>query len=222
MRPCPGTSAREIQRGECGKEARTCRNSRFSSPAHDETLLEASLVSVLQNRPADCEIVVVHDESYHDPYDLAGEVRFVSTSRSSQELAQMNLGIAHCRGSIINVLRCGARGDRWLATGALAHFTDPCLAAVAPLVLARDGQYVASAGVAYHTGGKRVECRRAQSAQTVPGAAEIVLGPALEAAFYRAGALQLLREAYCPSLGTEYADVDLALLACRAGYRARL
>jgi hypothetical protein len=188
--------------------------------AHDETLLEASLVSVLQNRPADCEIVVVHDESYDDPYDLAGEVRFVSTPRSTDELMRLSLGLTHCRGSVVHVLRCGAEVTEGWTQAALAHFVDPCVAAVAPLVVARDGQSVASAGIAYHTGGKRVPCRCAQSVQSVPATAETVLGPALEAAFYRAGALQLLREAFCPTLGSEMADVDLALRLSRAGYRA--
>ena len=60
--------------------------------AHDETSWRASLVSVLQNRPADCEIVVVHDESYHDPYDLAGEVRFVRPLAHSQRVRAIEPG----------------------------------------------------------------------------------------------------------------------------------
>ena len=41
------------------------------------TRLDDTLVSVLENRPANCEIIVVHTEPYDDPYDLAGEVRFL-------------------------------------------------------------------------------------------------------------------------------------------------
>ena len=40
--------------------------------------LEGTLVSVLENRPADCEILVVLNRPYSDPYDLQGEVRFVA------------------------------------------------------------------------------------------------------------------------------------------------
>ncbi|HVU85949.1 MAG TPA: glycosyltransferase family 2 protein [Pirellulales bacterium] len=188
--------------------------------AHDETLLEASLVSVLQSRPADCEVVVVHDESYQDPYDLAGEVRFVATSRASEELARLNLGLAHCRGSVIHVLRSGAEVTDGWTQAALAHFADPTVAAVAPLVMTPDGQQIASSGVAYHPGGKRIARGQAQSAQSVPGATETVLGPTLDAAFYRAGALNLLRDAFCLEVGSEMADVDLALRLSRAGYRA--
>ena len=61
--------------------------------AHDEALLESSLVSVLQNRPPDCEIIVVNDEGYHDPYALAGEVRFVRTPADTSELDRLNRGV---------------------------------------------------------------------------------------------------------------------------------
>ncbi len=188
--------------------------------AHDATLLEASLVSVLQYRPADCEIVVVHDDTYQDPYDLAGEVHFLPASRASKELERLNLGLRHCRGSVVHVLRCGAEVTDGWTQAALAQFADPCIAAVAPLVLAPSGQHVASAGIAYQAGGKRLVCRRAQAVQSVPATPETVLGPTLEAAFYRAGALNLLRELFCQSLGSESADVDLALRLSCAGYRA--
>ena len=36
--------------------------------------LESTLVSVLENRPLDCDIIVVHTGEYNDPYDLAGEI----------------------------------------------------------------------------------------------------------------------------------------------------
>ena len=39
--------------------------------------LETTLVSVLEKRPDDCEIIVVLNESYADPYGLKDEVRFV-------------------------------------------------------------------------------------------------------------------------------------------------
>jgi hypothetical protein len=38
--------------------------------AGDESLLHATLLSILENRPTDCEIIVAHDGSYHDPYRL--------------------------------------------------------------------------------------------------------------------------------------------------------
>ena len=43
----------------------------------DPQQLDDTLLSVLENRPARCEIVVVHNRPYHDPYHLCEEVRFI-------------------------------------------------------------------------------------------------------------------------------------------------
>ena len=40
--------------------------------------LEATLASVLQFRPASCEVVVVHRGKYDDPYGLSSEVHFIA------------------------------------------------------------------------------------------------------------------------------------------------
>jgi cellulose synthase/poly-beta-1,6-N-acetylglucosamine synthase-like glycosyltransferase len=43
----------------------------------DETTLEETLVSVLENRPENSEIVVVLGFGYHDPWSVGEEVRFI-------------------------------------------------------------------------------------------------------------------------------------------------
>ena len=43
--------------------------------------LERTLVSVLEKRPADCEIIVVLNTSYDDPYQLTDEVHFASARK---------------------------------------------------------------------------------------------------------------------------------------------
>ena len=55
---------------------------------------DATLVSVLQHRPADCEVLLVHTEPYDDPYDLAGEVQFLRTDRSCKLVDLLNEGLA--------------------------------------------------------------------------------------------------------------------------------
>ena len=52
------------------------------------TRLDDTLVSVLENRPANCEIIVVHTRPYDDPYELSGEVRFLKARRKA--------GLAEC------------------------------------------------------------------------------------------------------------------------------
>ena len=56
--------------------------------------LESTLVSVLENRPRDVEIIVVANFAYDDPYDLAGEVRIMAAPGNS-DFALREPG--HCR-----------------------------------------------------------------------------------------------------------------------------
>ncbi|MBI2824642.1 MAG: hypothetical protein HYX69_08155 [Planctomycetia bacterium] len=187
-------------------------------PADDQQLMETSLVSILQNRPRDCEIVVVQNEGYQDPYDLAGEVAFVPVPPASSRLARIERGLAACRAPVVHVLACGAEVVEGWTEPALGHFRDRAVAAVAPLVLARDQARVASTGLAYGRGGVRVECRRGEPAAAIPPEAVPVLGPALGAAFYRRSALQALVNPLSEIVGDRWADVDLALRLTRAGH----
>ena len=63
----------------------------------DCNLLEDSLVSVLENRPADCEILVVHNRPYDDPYALAGEVRFLRANSTAGLAECLDIGAAAAR-----------------------------------------------------------------------------------------------------------------------------
>ena len=43
---------------------------------NDTARLEATLLSILENRPQGCELIVAHDGTYNDPYALADELTF--------------------------------------------------------------------------------------------------------------------------------------------------
>ena len=60
---------------------------------HQDSRLEATLLSLLENRPDDSEIIVVHDGSYGDPYKLVDEVIFIEEERSSNTLKLLNAGV---------------------------------------------------------------------------------------------------------------------------------
>ena len=187
--------------------------------AGDEALFETTLASVLQNRPADCEIVVVCDEGYSDPYSLAGEVRFLSAPADYDELARLNRGLSDCRASIVHILRCGTEVTEGWTAVATAHFADPHVASVAPLLVAQDGKHVAAAGVDYHRGGKRLVRECQATVDSLGDAPTPILGPTLAAAFYRLSALRTQKEVFCAAVGCELADVDLALRLARGGQR---
>src|SRR6186997_2704558 len=68
---------------------------------------DATLVSVLQHRPADCEVLLVHTEPYDDPYELGREVQFLRGGRGAGLVELVNEGIATAPSDIVHILGCG-------------------------------------------------------------------------------------------------------------------
>lgn len=188
------------------------------------TLLEAGLVSVLQHRPADSEVIVVLTGVYDDPYDLRDEnVRFVSVSESGGWLDCVNRGLAVAAGEIMHLLGCGAEpGEDW-ADRALQHFDNPQVAAVAPLVLdAQRPEQILTAGIEFWPSGKVVRSLADKPRSTSPRQSQAVLGPSAIAAFYRAEALMEVGSNLDAAFGAALADADLAMRLRAAGYQAVL
>ena len=104
----------------------------------DPQQLDDTLVSVLENRPANCEIVVVHNRPYHDPYRLSDEVRFIEAERGTALAECLNRGLAASRASVVHVLTCGVEVSAGWADVAFRRFGDPDVAAVGSVVLNRD------------------------------------------------------------------------------------
>lgn len=191
----------------------------------DTTRLENGLVSVLENRPADAEVIVVLGSEYDDPYGLAGEeVRFVEAPARAGLAECANLGIIASRAPVVHLLGCGCEAAPGWADAALAHFADPRVAAVAPLVLEAGTapRRVLAAGVELDRAGRRLLAGRGAAPDALGPAASFILGPAVFAAFYRVEALNRLGTPLEPSLGDCACDVDLALRLARVGYLALL
>jgi hypothetical protein len=180
---------------------------------------EATLASVLQNRPNACEVLVPHAGPYPDPYDLADEVRFIEQPADATVVDLLNAGAAESAAEILHVLASGVEVvDGWTAA-AVAHFDDPDVAAVSPLILhAADKKRIVAKGVNYGSGGRRRICGakailRERSTRRVR-----VAGPTLAAGFYRAETLDALG-GFDRSVGDELTDVDLALAVQTLGQR---
>jgi hypothetical protein len=176
---------------------------------------EAALASVLQNRPADCEILVVQPRAYDDPYELGCEVRFVEASASATTVDLINLGVELATGTVVHILTCDVEvTDGW--TDAIwSHFADRTVGAVSPLVVRADGGRVVSRGVRYSVGGRRsVRVKDLSQKRGTRG----VDGPTLAAGFYRR---QMLADAagFCREVGDELADVDLGVFMRAGGWR---
>jgi hypothetical protein len=178
--------------------------------------LETTLVSVLERRPDDCELAVVLNVPYDDPYQLSGEVKFLDAPRGAGLLQCLNLGIGATRAPIIHTLASGCEvADGWLDR-AQTHFTDPRVAALAPSIHNIDDQeQLLAAGVGYDRGGSRIIAQKLSVNGTQ------CIGPLLQAAFIRREALSAFDGVLPTAVGDEFTDVDLALTLRRAGWQIR-
>jgi hypothetical protein len=185
----------------------------------DQKQLDDTLVSVLENRPSNCEVLVVHNEPYNDPYDLADEVQFVRAPRRAGFAECVRLGLSACRAPVVHVLACGVEVRAGWANVALRHFRDPEVASVAPLVVHRDDhQSVVSAGLGYRAEGVVWRLGEGRTPEQVAEEPEELCGPDALAAFYRRSALESAGGSPSATVDT-LAAVDIALSLQKAGFR---
>jgi len=178
---------------------------------------EATLVSILENRPADCEIVVALREPYADPYDLKDEVRFLEPPRRARATQVLNAALAATRAPLVHLLASGCKVSEGWTDAPVARFGDRRLAAVSPLVWdASQPKRLLAAGVGYRIRGQRVRVGEGLSAAE-PEALSTVIGPCLFAAFYRRAALDFVG-GFSTQLAPRQADADLALVLRAAGF----
>ena len=190
----------------------------------DTAALEETLVSVLENRPAGCEVIVALGCPYDDPWNIAEEVRFVQAPGAGL-VGCTNLGIAASSGDVVHVLAAGWRATPGWTDAALERFVDGGVGAVIA-VSAGDSGATESLGVRYKRGGRRVALARpgrgtdpAAGADRRVGARRPlgpVVGPRLEAGFWRADVVRDGGSAFTTACGERLADADMALgLAAR-------
>jgi hypothetical protein len=178
---------------------------------------EATLVSVLENRPDDSEIVVALNAPYADPYDLKDEVRFVTPTRSESTSAAINRALALTRAPFVHLLASGCLVSEGWAEAALSRFGDRRVGAVVPLVWdAQAPDRLLAAGIGYRSSGRRFLVGTGRAELDLETQHKII-GPCGFAAFYRKAALDFVG-GFCPRLGPRHADADVALLLRHAGF----
>ncbi len=183
--------------------------------AEEAREFETTLASVLQNRPDDCEVLVVQPRPYHDPYGLKDEVRFVEAPALCDLVDLVNVAMECATAELVNVLSCDLEvTDGWL-NPALSHFEDAAVGSVSPLIVLKSkARQVVARGVHYSRGGVR---------QVLGGSARrshcrAIVSPTFAAGVYRRSAV-LAAGGFCVALSSSYADVDLGLTLRAAGYR---
>lgn len=189
-------------------------------PAADAAALEDTLVSVLENRPADCEIIAALGMPYDDPWNIAEEVRFVQAPVGTGMVGRVNLGVASSRGAVVHVLAAGWKATEGWTDAAVSHFADPNVAAVVPVgVAANDRGRVVAAGIRRTAGGRSVVAVPPRSAERIesfrPETVAPPVAPALEAGFWRADVLA--RGGFDSACGDALAAADMAALLTCAG-----
>jgi hypothetical protein len=100
-----------------GETPRRCSVPRLSiiiPHQNNDAALENTILSVLENRPEDCEIIVVHDGSYSDPYRLEDELLLIQEP-DERPAAQINAGLMVSRSPIVCVLSNGVsvQSENW-------------------------------------------------------------------------------------------------------------
>jgi hypothetical protein len=180
--------------------------------------LENTLVSVLENRPADSQVLVVQSEQYDDPYGLKDEVTFAYAPIGTDTVRCLNVGIDMATSPVIHLLLPGLEVTPGWADAALRGFDDPSVTSVAPLMLVSEGNEIVSAGLQYRAGGAIEWAGRGRSVAQVFSKSPTIVGPDLRAAFYRQSALRQVGR-----LGIGFdepiAAVDLALKLRQIGGR---
>ncbi len=170
----------------------------------DDSQLEMTLVSILETVPDESEIIVVHDGSYSDPYDLSNEVVFVVAEASCSNTALLNAALMASCAPYLNVVLPGVVVSTDWTYQSLQQFEDPSTACVAIPVSTDSGRHV---GLLAST--------RATSARLQKGlvdqrrSVEPVAGPSIQCGFYRRKTL-LVVGGWNEQLDLAAADVELA------------
>ncbi len=173
-------------------------------PHRNDQLLEETILSVLENRPRDCEVIVAHDGSYNDPYQLADEVVYVQEERNSSLVELLNAGLMAASSAVVCTLLDGVAVSANWSEPALKRFARPDVVAVAPQLQVGSRLVSGIAADALHDVTKlrsgRVESNFSNAA-----------APTLAAGFYRRN-LMLALDGWNDEVGSGTADVELALL----------
>lgn len=180
----------------------------------DTQRLEETLVSVLENRPPDAEVLVVLCQPYANPYQLEDEVHFVPGPDQPGWASALNHGTAAAHAPWIHVLGCGATVEEGWVEPALTHFQDGTIAAVAPMVSETPGGI--SAGMSYDPRGAITPCRPPGPCpnQNRPGP----MAPHWAAAFYRKSAWEAAGR-FATDVGDWLVMLDFALTLSALGLR---
>jgi hypothetical protein len=179
---------------------------------------ERTLISVLENRPLGCEVLVAHDGKYDDPFNLCDEVRFV-TAQSNGLVDLVSTAAAEAYGRFVHVLADGVQATLGWTEEALEKFEYSNAGVVAPVIRHADSQRIVAAG--WCDGGDRL-CKNAhQGCDQVEANPPYFVGAYMQASFWRRDVLCSLTDAFTGRQSVEAAYAYEHLIR-EAGWRCVL
>ena len=185
----------------------------------DETQFEATLASVLANRPPNCEIVVFCPGGYADPYGLADEVSFVEMPAcTGAGWIREGMKSVAPASEVIHLLASGLEVDEGWTDGPRTRLADPSVAAISMLVVGSDG-VIDSAGIRSTVTGQFAAVaagRKLNSRRRIR-----TWGPSFSAAFFRRDAIEEIAP-LDPVFDSWLADADVAATLKEKGMRIEL
>ena len=175
----------------------------------DDQRLEETILSVLENRPRDCEVVVVHDGSYRDPYELTDEVVYVQEDPKSTVVELLNAGLMAAGSPVVCALLDGVVVSANWAEPVLKRFAVPNVAAVTPQLQVGRNVISGISSSSIHNAAS-LRSGRVESKDCTAAA------PTLTAGFYRRKSLLAL-DGWNEELNIGSADVELAIMMTDLG-----
>jgi hypothetical protein len=111
------------------------------TPNHTAAELETTLLSVLENKPDDAQVIVVHASNYTDPYNLGeDEVLMVAAHSDACIVELANSGLGHAEGEYIHTLLPGSFVRAGWCDAALSALQDPSVFCVSPKVISTESK----------------------------------------------------------------------------------
>jgi hypothetical protein len=169
---------------------------------HDDSGLELTLLSILESRESDFEIVIAHDGRYRDPYELDQDEAILIESESGASFTnQLNLAVASACSPIIQIVLPGCVVHSHWCDEALQLMNDKSVSAVCLPVgdMASNDVYVGLSG-------ESLPHRRVTPSE------QNAVAPLLCGGVFRKGMLKKLGGWFEPCQ-REIAEVEFALLA---------
>ena len=184
----------------------------------DLTAFESTLISVLENPVDGSEILVCHDGSDQDPFELGDEIRF-AIADSDNPLELISAGASQARGRFIHVLSDGLRATSGWIDEALEEFEAYDCGIVTPVIRHDTNGSIVSAG---WTDNVDRLCKSANHGQQIVGkTSRQQPGAYLQGSFWRRELLRSLTDAFTTADLTE-ASYAFHHLADQAGWKSSL